>query len=214
MTRAEQVSIPLALFDFVPVIFGALGAFIVARRTGWIPAYVGAALIFAGGLSKATWKLLAASGMADIPRLADSLFPLMGCGFLLLAVAAWGARSVPIAVLLVGLAGVGVVAPAIAPWYLIAVILGSTALYGALARDAWRVRDVRTVSLLAVCLAAAYTLGPLAGREQTLSLQWIEQSINAVGQAAFALAAWRLMRTKRSTGTRPTDSSPLASAGS
>lgn len=72
-------------------------------------------------------------------------------------------------------------------------------LYAALARDAWRVRDLRGVTLLAVCLTAAYTLGPLAGREQTLALQWLEQSINAVGQAAFVVAARRLMRTDRPT---------------
>ncbi|GAB44677.1 hypothetical protein [Gordonia terrae] len=202
MTPGEQVSIPLALFDFVPVVFGALGGFIVARRIGWLPAYVGATLVFVGGFAKATWKLLAASDVADIPRLADGLFPLMGCGFLLLAAAAWGVRNLAVALLLMGLAAVGVAVPAIADWYLIAVILGSTALYAALARDAWKVRDVTTVALLAVCLVAAYTLGPLAGREQTLSLQWLEQSINAVGQAAFALAAWRLTRVVRSDAAR------------
>ncbi|WP_435082212.1 hypothetical protein [Gordonia hongkongensis] len=214
MTPAEQVTVPLALFDFVPVAFGALGALLVARRTDWLPAYVGAGLIFAGGFAKASWKFLAATDIADIPRLADSLFPLMGCGFPLLAAAAWGLRRLTPALLLAGLSVVGVAVSSIAGWFLIAVIIGATALYVALARDAWSVRDVRTVALLAVCLAGTYTLGPLAGQEQTLSLQWIEQSINAVSQAAFAVAAWRLMRTERSALQTPNPASSLASTDS
>ena len=214
MTPAEQVTVPLALFDFVPVAFGGLGAFLVARRTDWLPAYIGAGLVFAGGFAKALWKFLAAADIADIPRLADALFPLMGCGFLVLAAAAWGVRRRTPALLLVGLSIAGLVIPSIAGWFLMAVIIGATALYVTLARDAWRLRDVGTVALLAVCLAGTYTLGPLAGQEQTLSLQWIEQSINAVGQASFALAAWRLMHGKRWAPGEPTRTSPSASADS
>lgn len=192
MTPVDQVSVPLALFDYVPVVLGAVGALLVARRLGVSLAYIGATMIFAGGLAKATEKLVSATGIADIPRLADALFPVMGCGFLLLAAVAWGARRIALAAPVVSAAVIGVAVPGIAGVYLIGVIVGATALYAALARDAWRDRDVRTIALLAVCLLGTYTLGPLAGQEQTVALQWIEQSINTLSQAAFAAAAWRL----------------------
>ncbi|WP_175401141.1 hypothetical protein WDY80_01510 [Gordonia hongkongensis] len=204
MTPVDQVSVPLALFDYVPVVLGAVGAFLVARRLGAALAYIGAAMIFAGGFAKATEKLLSATGIADIPRLADALFPVMGCGFLLLAASAWGVRNIALAAPVVGAAAIGVAVPDIAGRYLVGVIVGATALYAALARDAWRDRDVTTVAFLVVCLVGTYTLGPLAGQEQTVALQWVEQSINTFSQGAFAVAAWRLSvgsRNRVSVGT-------------
>jgi len=192
MALRESVSLPLAVHDFVPVALAGVAVTLVARRTRWSGAYVGAAMVTAGGFGKAVWKLLFASDVADWPRLADALFPLLGPGFILLAVAAWGYRSRHAVVATVAAAAVGLAIPSIADLYLPVTVLGATSLYAALVRDASRAGDRPTVVLLGASLLATYTLGPLSSGDQTLTAQWVEQSINTVNQGAFALAAWRL----------------------
>jgi hypothetical protein len=49
-------------------------------------------------------------------------------------------------------------------------------------------------------LAGVFGLVRLQGiEEQTLEIQWIEQSINTLAQGAFALGAWRVLRKVRAT---------------
>jgi hypothetical protein len=192
MALRESVSLPLAVHDFVPVALAGVAVTLVARRIRWSGAYVGAAMVTAGGLGKAMWKLLFAADVADWPRLADALFPLLGPGFVLLAVAAWGYRSRHAVAGTVAAAAVGLAIPSIADLYLPVTVLGATSLYAALVRDASRADDRPTVVLLGASLLATYTLGPLSSGDQTLTAQWVEQSINTVNQGAFALAAWRL----------------------
>uniref|UniRef100_UPI003D930D88 hypothetical protein n=1 Tax=Gordonia sp. B7-2 TaxID=3420932 RepID=UPI003D930D88 len=186
----------------MPVILGAVAAALTAYRLRQPAGYVAAVMIAAG---KATWKLLAAADIADLPRLADALFPLMGCGFVLLAAAAWGLSNPAVAVICCAAAALGVAIPSIADGFLVAAIVGVTALFVALGRDARRARDTPTVALLACSLLATYALGPMSSGEQTMTAQWIEQSINSAGQAAFALAAWRLLPipTSRRETTNP-----------
>ena len=43
----------------------------------------------------------------------------------------------------------------------------------------------------------AFALVPFAGAGQSISHQWWEQSLNTIGQGAFALGAWRLLHPSR-----------------
>jgi hypothetical protein len=192
MTALDTVSVPLALHDLLPVALATVGAVLVALRTRWTAALLAAGMIGAGGLAKASWKLLAALDIGDWPRLADALFPLMGPGFVLLAAAAWGRRHPAIPVVCASCAAVGIAVPALADAFLPVAVAGVTALYLALGRDARRAGDGVTVALLAAGLVATCALGPLSAGEQTITAQWLEQWINTVNQGAFALAAWRL----------------------
>ena len=79
---------------------------------------------------------------------------------------------------------------------LVLTVLGSTAVLVLAMRRAHAAGDPVAIGLFAVTLVAAYGLVPLAAQDpQTLALQWLEQSVNTVAQAGFALAAWRLWRT-------------------
>jgi hypothetical protein len=76
-------------------------------------------------------------------------------------------------------------------------VVASTAT-GVLAILSARRRDDSTAALLfAVQLVMAYALVPLAGSGQSLAHQWWEQSLNTLGQGAFALGAWRLLHPSR-----------------
>ena len=94
-----EYGLALALEDFVPVVLAGAGAIVLASAAGRrvpelrVPALVGGLLITAGGLSKATWKVLVASEPCrNVELLEQLLFPCLAFGFALLAWAVVGAR--------------------------------------------------------------------------------------------------------------------------
>lgn len=96
----EIYSIPLALEDFLPVIFSGIGFFLIAKMIHKmdkglsIMAYIGVALLISGGLSKATWKLIYAMSDAqmNIQLMDNALFFGLSTGFILMAYALWYAQ--------------------------------------------------------------------------------------------------------------------------
>ncbi len=198
----EVATVPLALDDLVPVVLAGLGAFwladLVRRRQPDLAsvARTGAGLVLLGGLCKALWKLTLAVSDRDITWLADGLFGLLAPGFTFLAwsLLAVRRRRLPLPVP-VGVLGVGYAAalalettgPLLAVTVISSTTTGVIALL--LAREGG---DLVAAVLFGLQLAMAYALVPLAGSGQTLSRQWWEQSLNTVGQAAFAVAAFRL----------------------
>ncbi|NKZ07607.1 hypothetical protein [Actinomadura latina] len=195
-----EYPIALAAEDFVPVALTAAGVAMLRHKHPLVP--VAAALVVAGGFAKATWKLVVALGGPDLRWLHEALFPLLAIGFTLLvfALARELRRSghpamlaVPLASALAGSAVLRDTWPAMV-WTIIAVT-GAGAL---LLRSAARAGDRLGASLFGLWLAGQYLLGPMAARaEQSIALQWVEQSCNTVAQAAFAFAAWRLTTATR-----------------
>ncbi|MEU7282255.1 hypothetical protein AB0A69_26280 [Streptomyces sp. NPDC045431] len=202
--------VALALEDFVPVVLTGVAAARLVRPVGRaVPrgrtvAAAGAALVFAGGLSKAGWKLTVALDGPDIQPLNKALFPLLALGFLLLAHAL---LSVPVAA--------GPQASRTPPLWGFAVTWAAAAA-GSLALRTTMPLMVLTIAAVTVCgvrlillaraagesraaaatgvwLLGTYALGPLAARpDQSVALQWVEQSCNTLTQAALVYAAWRL----------------------
>lgn len=190
--RPEDVTFALAVEDAVPVLLAGAATWWLTRssllRTLGL---VGAVLVVTGGLAKVGWKLGAAGWGTDLTGLDAALFPLLGAGFACVVAALvwrrWLALAGPVA---------GALALALQDTWpcLVLTIVGSTA---TLVLGVVRSRgDHLAAALFAVALLSAYGLVPLAARQsQTLALQWTEQSVNTLGQAAFALAAWRLRPT-------------------
>lgn len=190
-------TVPLALDDYVPVLLAGVGALWLARSTARPPAVFGALLVLVGGLCKATWKLLLAASGHDVPLLDDLLFAFLAPGFALLT---WGLlrRAVPLAAPL-SLSAVAAVAAALtaspAPLLVLAVV-GATATGVLALLRARQGGDTVAAALFAVQLGMAYALVPLAGAAQSIAHQWWEQSLNTLGQGAFALGAWRLLHSR------------------
>jgi hypothetical protein len=198
--------VALALEDYVPVLLTGTGLALLvpyARRFGTAP-YVaaGAVLALAGGLLKATWKLIVSLDGPDVQWMNTALFPLLCTAFLLLLYAFYRpaegrARAVLAGSLLALLAlgqgaslAVGDTWPAMT--LMIVAVSVLTVRFIMLARAAG---DVPAVVLFAVWQIGQYLLGPMATRaDQSTALQWVEQSCNTVAQGAFAFAAWRLSR--------------------
>jgi hypothetical protein len=208
----DQISLPLALEDYVPIILFAVGLVfssrMIARECNVCGklAFLGTLLVALGGIFKASWKLVQALGGADIPLLNHSLFILMSAGFVCIAWAAWRSRkenspvlyvAVPAAVILLSYATAAYFAFAreSRAWFFI--LLGVTTIFNlwlsgqmiwrAMAKGLWL-----TVALFvfnALCVLALSRIS-----DQTVTMQWAKQLINTASQAAFCYAAWRLSR--------------------
>lgn len=89
----NDFSIPMALVDYVPVIFFAVASVILMRDL-YNKMSKGAFALFAAGMInvvcagalKATWKLLYAAGVCDFEALNAMFFPVQSIGFLLAGV--------------------------------------------------------------------------------------------------------------------------------
>lgn len=199
-----EYGLALAVEDFVPVVLAGLGLLVFARATTRPRlALVGGALVFAGGLGKASWKLLVAmEPCRRVDLLEQLLFPCLAVGFALVLRAYVDKPAVLAVPAVAGAAalGLGAMWPMLAAAAVAAVALGLVA-----ARRAARAGDRVTAALFAVYVTGTLVLPPLAARpDQPEWLQWIEQLTNTVVQGSFVLGALRLSRGAAAGAGDPT----------
>ena len=213
----QDYSLALALFDYLPVAMSALGLGLLAQllcralpgALGWL--LVGAGLVVAGGLSKATWKLIWVLTGQDIQVLDALLFICIAPGMLLLACHAaaasrrWrdsaavthpGRASLLLAVPLLVAAGLAAAFAEGRTWFFVLLAAGALAniaLALMLVRLSWGWGQHFTGAFFLFSIVLTLGLSALARvPEQTAALQWLEESINLVAQGCFALGVWRL----------------------
>lgn len=208
MDRLEETyTVSLALFDLIPVVLSVVGCLFLARLSARaVPsvrstALAGVVLIGIGGGSKALWKIILTTLDTDITWMEQLLFPFLSTGFILLLWSLWSAivgRRIlwwPFALVLVlGFAGTIASQKSTA---LLAVAAGAALMTSGVAiRWAVRERAAAPVVLYAVGMGFSIVLAYLAGPkiEQTLTMQWIEEGVNVVGQGCFLLASYLLWR--------------------
>lgn len=216
-------SLSLALFDFVPVILSGIGWYWLSRWAAIkAPQYsalllVGGLLVVFGGLSKVSWKVVIALSGNAIELLNNNLFILMTPGFALIFMCVWraaassGNRPVRDPLLYIGLI-LALLSPIVMSqlsehpraWFL--GLVGATTLFncliiGRLSFYAWPLQRL-TAGLFVLNLTVAFVLSGLArGGDQSESVQWLEEIINAVAQGALALAAYRLTQAEKLEAT-------------
>ncbi|GAA3617384.1 hypothetical protein GCM10022419_123510 [Nonomuraea rosea] len=207
-----EYPLALALVDFLPVLAMAAGIALlvpyIALASGRFAARValaGGVLVVLGGALKAVWKLLVAAGGPDVAWLAGAQFFLFGPGFALLAWAALsaGRTGAPLWALS-SFAGAGVAAALVtgATWPLLLVTTVCATILGV--RLLLLSRHPAGRSLFGFNLLGTYAMGLLASRpDQTVALQWAEETLNTLTWAAFALAVWRLSRDSAPADDRP-----------
>ncbi|MCX5410227.1 hypothetical protein OHA37_00395 [Streptomyces sp. NBC_00335] len=227
MSAALDYPLSLAVEDFVPVLLTGAGAALLIGplrtlrpRTGRTAA-AGTALILLGGLSKAVWKLLVALDGPDVQAMNKALFPCLSFGFLLLAHALLTlpsngpgdpARRTPpplwgFAALWSATGAAGLALRSTAP-HMVLTIVAVTVCGVRLILLARAHGDTAAAAAGGLWLTGMYVLGPLAARpDQSVALQWVEQSANTLTQGAFVLLAWRLekrLRAASSLSSSPT----------
>jgi len=219
----ETYTLSLALVDFLPVLFAAIGLYFITRmvahinpRQGRVTA-VGVLLTVAGGLSKASWKLVMAlsQSQVNLTLLDDALFVLMAPGYTLIAWSVWQtSRSVrqqktfhawlpPVALIALTFAGaisLYVANPSSPAWerILLSVMVLATIVTGVLLIIfAFRQNLTSAGWLLIINLIGVFVLSGMARMEQTITLQWFEQSINAISWLVFWVATSRMYQHVR-----------------
>jgi hypothetical protein len=219
-----EYTLSLALVDFLPVIFTAIGLGYLMQMIRHIQpelgrvALVGSVLTVAGGASKATWKLIMAlsEGRTNITLLDDSLFILMAPGYVLLTWAVWQAVRVvrgkstmnvwvPPLVMVSVIAATSVFlaisqpeSPAWERVLLSVMVLATMVTSILLIIFAFRQKMVVAGGLFIVNILGVFILNGLARLpDQTIALQWVEESINVVAWLAFAFAAFQILQYTR-----------------
>lgn len=200
----ETYPLSLALLDFVPSIAFLFGGYFLvrslaaARGRGWARICMAATLlVFAGGFLKALWKLLISLNIADVQILSQIQFVLLAPGFVALMVS----------VVVLGRSSrnpqLAPSAPLIAVWKLslmMIMTICSIAVEGILAWVAAR-RGLRlAIALFVIAGLCALGMAGMGSQSiQTVALQWIEESINSIGNICFAIGSFLLYQSYRAT---------------
>lgn len=86
----NDITVTMAIVDFIPVVLFFAAAVLLQNdlysklsKTKYTLLSAGSLMIFIGGASKATWKILYALNICDYQALDISFFPFQGIGFLL-----------------------------------------------------------------------------------------------------------------------------------
>ncbi|MGD9047490.1 MAG: hypothetical protein PVF77_05520 [Anaerolineae bacterium] len=192
---SETYSLGLSLLDFVPNLAFLVGAYYLVRLVrltsstlSLVLMIAGSFLVLLGGTTKALWKLLYTLGIGDYWLLGELQFMLLAPGFLAMLVSLvlvlrqerkrWETALV-----------------AMAPWkipLLATMTLSSFGVYGILSYMAlWRKARLAAGMYILTILCTLGMAG-LAGGEQSVTRQWIEEGINTLAQVAFALGSYLL----------------------
>ena len=196
----KEYSIPMALFDLLPVFFFLAGTWTVAadmKQKMTLPAKIlfvgGSGLVFLAGLLKALYKLIYSLGLGDPAWMSGQFFYNQALGFLLAGIGLTlavmrldkvsGSGSgklysfVPIPVMaLVGI-----------------MVAGLAALDASLCYLAAKLKKHSALILFIVSFFLCLGMGYLSSRNfEKSSMNWIAEGVNAAGQLAF-LAGCRIL---------------------
>ena len=179
-------TIPMALVDYIPVIFFGITTVLLQldlygkmRKDAFALFAAGTINIFAAGFLKATWKLLYAAGICDFAALNTMFLPVQSIGFLL--------------------AGVGIVMmlctrkkvlAAVAPpvfsgsvIFIMMMVLGLGSICTVLSILAVKLKKNGAMALFILAFLCSMGMGAMSGQDTTQAwVNWTEQGINCVGQ--------------------------------
>ena len=185
-------SIGMALFDYIPVLFFAIGAIILIsdlynKMSKFVFAIFASGVmnVMLAGFFKATWKLLVASGVSGFDKLDAMFFPVQTLGFLFAGVA-----------IFMMLAGKKKAHLAMEPMTLICIIgmVGGLGMLDAgLCIIAKKMKKPVAIVIFAISFVCCLGMGYLSSRDfDQASMNWIAEFVNFFGQGLFLLGTWML----------------------
>lgn len=179
-------TIPMALVDYIPVIFFGIAAVLLQQdlyskmgKLTFAMFAAGTVNIFAAGFLKASWKLLYSAEICDFAALNTMFLPVQSIGFLL--------AGIGIALMLCPKRKVlAVVAPPVfsgSVIFILMMVLGLGSICTVLSILAVKMRKKSAMVLFILAFLCSMGMGALAGQDMTQAwFNWVEQGINCVGQ--------------------------------
>jgi len=188
-----NVSIPMALVDYIPVVFFGVSMVLLLRdlynnmfKGAYALFAAGTINVFCAGFLKATWKLLYAAGVCDFEILNHMMMPLQSIGFLLIGAGlvgmlCWKRKDT---VMLSA-------APAVFSGtfvFIILMVLGLGCLCTVLSILAARLKKKGIIALFVLAFLCYMGMGYMSSQDSTLAwVNWVEQGINCVGQGLMMI---------------------------
>ena len=197
-----MISLPMALFDYIPVILYCVSAIILQRGLYYSMSKGAFALFSAGtimsitaGLFKATWKLLYALNICDFDRLNQCFFPMQSVGFLLAGIALVAMVCVDQkvnssnCVAPVVFAGTGI--------FVTLSILGILGMCVGLSVETKKRKKTSAMIMFIITFVFMLMMGYLSSRDfEQASMNWIAEGVNVVGWSIFLIGSRILTKQK------------------
>lgn len=193
----KEYSIPMAVFDLLPVVFFIAGTMTIAgdmKHKMTLPARVlfvgGSWIVCAAGFLKALYKLIYSLGLGDLTWMSGQFFYNQAFGFLLAGVGlTMAVTRLDKAQAGSGSGGSGKL-HSIVPIPIMALVgimvAGLAALDASLCFLAARLKKRSALVLFIVSFFLCLGMGYLSSRSfEKASMNWIAEGVNAVGQFAF-----------------------------
>ena len=184
-------SVPMALVDFLPVLFFA-AASVLLQRDLYNKMSKGVFALFAAGtidvilagFLKALYKLLYAAGVCDFQPLTQMFFPVQAIGFLLAGLAMLRVKAGKKQTAALSVAAVPVFKGTFI--FVGLMVLGLGAMDLGLCRLALRKKKPLACLLFAVSFVFCLGMGYLASKDFTKSyLNWAAELVNIIGQGSL-----------------------------
>ena len=187
-----NVSVPMALMDFVPVIFFGVTAVLLLRdlynkmfKGAYALLAAGSVNVFLAGFCKALWKLLYAANICDFVALEQMFMPVNSLGLLfvglsLIGMLCWKRKDVI-------LSAAPVAVTSSLP-FIMMMVVGLGGLCTGLSVLSAKMKKAPVMILFILSFVCAMAMGYMSSQDSTQAwVNWAEQSINTVSQACLML---------------------------
>ena len=185
-------TIPMALMDFVPVIFFGITAVLLLRdlynkmfKGAYALLAAGSVNVFLADFCKALWKLLYAANICDFVALEEMFMPVNSLGLLfvglsLIGMLCWKNKSVM-------LSATPPVFASSMP-FIMMMVIGLGGLCAGLSVIAAKMKKAGVMALFILSFVCAMAMGYMSSQDSTQAwVNWAEQSINTVSQLCLML---------------------------
>ena len=185
-------TIPMALMDFVPVIFFGVSAVLLLRdlynkmfKGAYALLAAGSVNVFLAGFCKALWKLLYAANICDFKALEEMFMPVNSIGLLfvglsLIGMLLWKRKG--------AMLSVPPVAFTSSMPFIMMMVVGLGGMCAALSVIAARMKRGKVMILFILSFVCAMAMGYMSSQDSTLAwVNWAEQTINTVSQLCLML---------------------------
>lgn len=192
-------TIPMALMDFLPVLFFGVTAVILLRdlynkmfKGAYVLLAAGAVNVFMAGFCKALWKLLYAANICDFVALEEMFLPVNSLGLLFLGLSligmlCWKKQGGALSVAPPVFAG--------SMPFIMMMVVGLGGLCAGLSVLAVKMKKGAVMLLFIGSFVCAMAMGYLSSQDSTLAwVNWAEQSINTASQLCLMLGVIALHR--------------------
>lgn len=183
-------TIPMALMDYVPVLFFGVTAVLLLRdlynkmfKGAYALLAAGSVNVFMAGFCKATWKLLYAANICDFVALEEMFMPVNSLGLLfvgisLIGMLCWKRKG--------AMLSVAPVAFTSSLPFIMAMVVGLGGLCTGLSILSAKMKKAPVMILFIASFVCAMAMGYMSSQDSTQDwVNWAEQSINTVSQGCL-----------------------------